>query len=96
MSSVTCKYDIALCWVALVLTAGEFGLALFVWLDGGNCLALYLAVTYWIRETRGGHHYHEIVVHVVRVVYGDVRKRWTRARAPDVVAEAALPSGSEP
>lgn len=49
-------------WVALLLTVGEFSAGIFLYFHEGHVLALYLAVTYLVRETSGGKHYHEIVV----------------------------------
>jgi hypothetical protein len=51
-----------LAYVALCLTAGEFGASFWLLIHEGHILALYLAVTYLSRETSGGKHYHDIVV----------------------------------
>lgn len=49
-------------YAALCLTAGEFGAGIWMLLHDGHILALYLAVTYALRETSGGKHYHDIVL----------------------------------
>jgi len=48
-------------WVACILTAGEWAIAIVVLVQRGDLVMIYLAVTYLIRETSGGKHYHEIV-----------------------------------
>lgn len=48
-------------WLACVLTAGEWGIAIYVLFVKGELVMVYLAVTYLLRETRGGKNYHEIV-----------------------------------
>lgn len=50
------------CWIALFLTAGEFGTGIFLVCYEGHWFALYLAITYLMRETTGGKHYHHIVI----------------------------------
>lgn len=59
------KKEIFQCWVALILTAGEFTAAIFLVFHEGHLLAIYLAVTYAVRETAGGKHYHHIVVGLI-------------------------------
>lgn len=59
------KKELFQCWVALVLTAGEFTVALFLVFTEGHWFAAYLAITYAMRETNGGKHYHMIVVDLV-------------------------------
>lgn len=54
-----------LAWVALILTVGEFTLAIYFLVVHLHFEMIYLAVTYAIRETQGGHHYHEIVAAVI-------------------------------
>lgn len=66
-------------WAALALTAGEFGTALWLVIHDGHFFALYLAVTYLMRETHGGKHYHEVVIAGIQKV---VMKRRARACAP--------------
>jgi len=55
-------------WLACLLTAGEWALAIFVLVRQGEIVMIYLAVTYAIRETTGGKHYHEILIHAVQKV----------------------------
>lgn len=62
------RHEKVQCWVALLLTAGEFGAALYLIVYEGHILAIYLAITYAMRETSGGHHYHEIVYEMWRKV----------------------------
>lgn len=59
------KKEMLQCWVALILTAGEFTAAIFLVFHEGHLLAIYLAVTYAMRETAGGKHYHHIVVSLI-------------------------------
>ena len=59
------KKEMLQCWVALILTAGEFTAAIFLVFHEGHLLAIYLAVTYAMRETAGGRHYHHIVVGLI-------------------------------
>ena len=73
-------------WIALVLTAGELGLAI-VSTFHGDAWALYLTITYWIRETRGGEHYHEIVVNALHIVILDWRRRFARPQLPVACSE---------
>ncbi len=54
--------ETAQAWTALGLTIGEFGTGLWLVIHDGHVLALYLAVTYLLRETRGGKHYHELIL----------------------------------
>lgn len=49
-------------WVACVLTAGEWAIAIVALVQRGDMVMLYLVVTYFIRETTGGKHYHEIMI----------------------------------
>lgn len=69
MSPSQPKFDLYLSWVALVLVAGEFAIAVREIFNHGHGLALYMALNALIRETRGGMHYHEIVVHLFRALY---------------------------
>ena len=48
-------------WIAVLLTAGEWTIAIIAVWQHCEIVMLYLAVTYAIRETSGGKHYHEIV-----------------------------------
>lgn len=59
------KKEMFQCWVALLLTAGEFTAAIVLVIEHGHILAIYLAVTYLMRETSGGKHYHHIVVNLM-------------------------------
>lgn len=63
------KHEIWQCWIALLLTAGEFGTAIWLVFYEGHIFALYLAITYAVRETSGGHHYHEIVVKAFHAIW---------------------------
>lgn len=56
-------------WLACLLTAGEWALAILVLVKQGEIVMIYLAITYAIRETTGGKHYHEIVIHAVKKVF---------------------------
>ena len=69
-------------WMALLLTVGEFGVGIFAFVSHGECLALYLSIASLIRETHGGQHYHEIVVHASHTAYAILRRRlrYTRAK----------------
>lgn len=58
----------AVLWLAVALTAGEFGIALFFLVTHGEATALYLAVTYLIREKTGSH-YHDVLVVAFRRLY---------------------------
>lgn len=89
------RSDVLLCWIALILTSGEFGLALFAIFNNGHCWELYLAVTYWIRETKGGQHYHDIVVRAVRSIYFDVRKHLPHDRGAEAPTEQTSASVAE-
>jgi hypothetical protein len=55
--------------LALCLTCGEFVAAGFLLVHEGHTLALYLAVTYALRETPGGKHYRELVVAAFKRAY---------------------------
>lgn len=55
------KKEMMQCWIALFLTAGEFSVGIFLVFYEGHYLVLYLALTYLMRETTGGKHYHVIV-----------------------------------
>lgn len=48
-------------YLALGLTAGEFGGATWLFVHEGHFFAFYLAVTYLVRETSGGKHYHDVL-----------------------------------
>lgn len=61
-------------WLAVLLTCGEWALALLVLVRQGEIVMIYLAITYAIRETTGGKHYHEIVLHAVQKVIKTRRK----------------------
>ncbi len=61
-------------WGAVFLTCGEFGIAIWMVIHDGHLLALYLATTYAVRETSGGHHYHDVLI-----------KAWKRMRLPTIV-----------
>lgn len=50
---------------AVFLTAGEFAAAIFLVIHDGHILAFYLAATYAMRETKGGKHYHEVVLDMI-------------------------------
>ena len=56
------KSELFQSYVALLLTTGEFIVGIFLVVHDGHVLALYLAVTYLVRETSGGKHYHEVVI----------------------------------
>lgn len=56
------KHHIKVAWIALILTAGEFTGAIFLVVHEGHYFAIYLALTYMVRETSGGKHYHDIVI----------------------------------
>lgn len=57
-------------WAAVFLTSGEFVASTWLLVHEGHVLALYLAVTYAVRETSGGHHYHEIIINAIRKLTG--------------------------
>lgn len=59
------KKELLQCWVAFILTAGEFTVAILLLVHEGHLLALYLAITYASRETTGGKHYHNLVGQVI-------------------------------
>jgi hypothetical protein len=61
-------------WGAVFLTVGEFGIAIWMVVHDGHLLALYLATTYAIRETSGGHHYHDVII-----------RAWKKLRLPTIV-----------
>jgi hypothetical protein len=63
---VMSKKEMRQAWVALLFTTGEFVAGVFLLVDHGHVLALYLACTYAARETSGGRHYHDIVVDLMR------------------------------
>lgn len=56
-------------WIALILTAGEFTGAIILIVQEGHLFALYLALTYLVRETSGGKHYHDIVIETFQRVW---------------------------
>lgn len=58
------------CWIALLLTTGEFVVAIILLVHDGHLLALYLAITYASRETEGGRKYHELLMHMVKHAFG--------------------------
>lgn len=66
------KKELFQCWLALLLTAGEFTVAIYLVMFEGHIFALYLAITYAARETSGGKHYHHIVGSMIHKVW---RKR---------------------
>lgn len=55
------------CYFALCLTIGEFCAGVWMLVYDGHVLALYLAVTYALRETTGGKHYHRILIDWIHV-----------------------------
>lgn len=59
------KKELFQCWLAMLLTCGEFTVAIFLVFHEGHLFALYLAITYAMRETAGGKHYHHIVVDLI-------------------------------
>ena len=63
---MTTKKETIQMWVACILTAGEWAIALVVLVHRGDMVMIYLAVTYLIRETSGGKHYHEIMMEAFR------------------------------
>lgn len=63
--SLETKKEIFQCWVALILTAGEFTIGIVLVIHDGHFLALYLAFTYLFRETAGGRHYHVILINAL-------------------------------
>jgi hypothetical protein len=65
---MTTKKEQVQMWLAAVLTAGEWTIALYVMVHQGEIVMLYLAVTYAIRETTGGKHYHEILIEAIQKV----------------------------
>lgn len=65
----TTKHERIQCWIALLLTVGEFSVAIFLVFNEGHIFALYLAITYAVRETSGGKHYHEVLL-----------EQWARVR----------------
>jgi hypothetical protein len=52
---------------ALVLTAGEYGLALFVLLHERSLEYLILSITYLVRETKGGDKYRAYLIRLLFV-----------------------------
>lgn len=73
---LTTKKEIVQCWLALGMTCGEITICIWLIVHHGNFVYLYLFITYTMRETSGGHHYHELLVkayHKVRThkVYVD-------------------------
>lgn len=59
---LTTKKELVQCWLALILTGGEISICVWLIIYHGNFVYLYLFATYTMRETSGGHHYHEILV----------------------------------
>lgn len=51
---------------AVGMTVVEYGAAIFYLCVHGDWLSLFLAITYYVRETRGGVHYHAVVAAVAR------------------------------
>lgn len=90
MTESLSKNDLRLRWIAFILTIGELGWAISSSFHG-DMWALYLTITYWIRETKGGAHYHEIVVHAVHIVYVDCRRRFTVPGVLALTHEPAAP-----
>ena len=67
----TPKAELVMCWVALLFVCGEFSIAMFDLLWDGRALALFMAVNTLMRETKGGKHYHHILLRAfVRVRSG--------------------------
>ena len=79
------RTDNTLRWMALILTVGEFAVGIVAFVSHGECMGLYLSVASLIRETQGGQHYHEIVVHASHTAYAVLRRhlRLRRARLKD-------------
>jgi hypothetical protein len=47
---------------AVILTFGEWGGCICLLIHGGDWFSVYLAFTYFIRETRGGENYHSALL----------------------------------
>jgi hypothetical protein len=62
-------------WIALFLTAGEFYAAFYLLVSEGHILALYLAITYAVRENPKAHHYHQIFVDLVKGTVSHIRRK---------------------
>lgn len=45
-------------FAAVALTMGEFGACIWLMVHESDFISLFLAVTYYVRETRGGEKYH--------------------------------------
>lgn len=58
-----------LLWIAVLLTAGEFGIAFYLLVTHGEAYALFYAVTYMVREKTGSN-YHHILVKQFRKLRG--------------------------
>lgn len=56
-------------WLAVFLTAGEWAIAIFMCIHKGELVMIYLAVTYALRETKGGKHYHHIIGEGIKTLY---------------------------
>jgi hypothetical protein len=63
---MTTKQEKLQMWLAAVLTAGEWTIAIYVLVHQGEIVMIYLAITYAIRETSGGKHYHEILIEAIQ------------------------------
>lgn len=59
----------AILWIAVLLTACEFGLAGYLLVWHGEVTALFYAVTYIVREKTGSN-YHHILVKQFRKIRG--------------------------
>lgn len=70
-------------WGAFLMTCGEFGTATWYVFHEGHYFALFLAFTYAMRETAGGKHYHEIVVHGFNRLRGKAPTRATQDKLDD-------------
>jgi hypothetical protein len=60
------KVAVKAAWIALFLTSGEFIVSFWLFVHDGHLLALYLAITYAVRETPSGKEYHTIIVNLVK------------------------------
>lgn len=69
-------------WGALLLTAGEFVAAIYLVVHDGHILALYLAVTYAMRETEGGKRYHHVVCDAFTQLPRVIKRTVTHERSP--------------
>lgn len=55
------KIEAAQMWLAAVLAVGEWCIATYFFVSHGDVVFLYLTITYVIRDTKGGQHYHDII-----------------------------------